>query len=230
MELLPRLSALGWPDAVAVTLIVTLFWGIGYLVEHPPRSRPSMSILMANYRRDWMTHFVTRQQKILDGTVITSLRQATSFFISGTMLALGAGLALVGNPERLILVANDLNLRAQAVVVEVKVIFVLLFLANAFLKFIWSHRLFGYCAVLMGSVPNDEQTLAYHRAAQAAELNVTAARSYNRGLRSVYFALAALGWLMGPWTLMLSSVITAATLVRREFASRSREVVMRRDP
>lgn len=228
MELLPRLGILDWPDALAVALTVGLFLAIGWMVEHPPKNRPSVSLLMADYRREWMRHFVTRPQKILDGTVITSLRQATQFFISGTMLALGAGLALVGNPERLILVANDLNLRAQAVVVEVKVIFVLLFLANAFLKFIWSHRLFGYCAVLMSSMPNTEDPLAYHRAAQAAELNVTAARSYNRGLRSVYFALAALGWLLGPWTLMLATVLTSATLIRREFASESRAIVMQR--
>ena len=74
----------------------------------------------------------------------------------------------------------------------------LLFLADALLKFIWSNRLFGYCAVLMAAVPNDaDDPRAFHRAAQAAEVNITAARSFNRGLRSVYFALAALAWLLG---------------------------------
>lgn len=81
----------------------------------------------------------------------------------------------------------------------------------------------------MGSMSNAEDAEAYHRATQAAEINVTGARSYNRGLRSVYFALAALGWLLGPWALILTTLITAATLVRREFASQSRDIVMRRD-
>jgi uncharacterized membrane protein len=32
---------------------------------------------------------------------------------------------------------------------------VVAFLANALLKFIWAHRLFGYCSILMAAVPND---------------------------------------------------------------------------
>lgn len=227
---LPRLSALSAIDVISVTFMATAFFVIGWLVEHPPASRPSMSGLMAEYRRAWMREFVVRQQKIFDGTVITSLRQATSFFISGTMIAMGGGVALIGNSEKLVLVAEDLTLAADAAVIELKVIVVLLFVANAFLKFVWSHRLFGYCAVLMGSVPSDASPLAYHRSAQAAEINVTAARSYNRGLRSVYFALAALGWLLGPWSLLATTVLTSSALLRREFASESRQVVMRPDP
>ncbi len=230
MDMLPHLAPLGTPDAIAVVLLILAFWLIGWLVEHPPVRRPSMSTLMADYRREWMKQFVVRQQRIFDGTVITSLRQATSFFISGTMIAMGGGLALIGNSDKLVLVAEDLTLATDAVVIEIKVIVVLLFVANAFLKFIWSHRLFGYCAVLMASVPNDASEQAYHRAAQAAEINVTGARSYNRGLRSVYFALAALGWLLGPWSLMVTTILTAGVLLRREFLSESRIVVMLPDP
>ncbi|WP_045391515.1 DUF599 domain-containing protein [Falsirhodobacter sp. alg1] len=229
MELIPRLAPLGISDAFALGILIIAFFSIGWLVENPPKDRPSMSILLASYRRDWMREFVTRQQKIFDATVITSLRQATSFFISGTMLSIGGCIALVGNPDRLVLVAEDLTVSAQAVVVEVKVILVILFLANAFLKFIWSHRLFGYCAVLMGSVPNDDSPLAFHRASQAADVNVTAARSYNRGLRSIYFALASLGWLLGPWTLIIATIVTSITLLRREFMSHSRVAVLDRE-
>ncbi len=38
-------------------------------------------------------------------------------------------------------------------------------------------------------------------------MNITAARSFNRGLRSIYFALAALAWLLGPVPLL---AVTAA--------------------
>lgn len=224
--MLPNLAPLGPVDAAAICVLALAFWLIGWIVEHPPERRPSMSYLMADYRREWMKQFVVRQQRIFDGTVITSLRQATSFFISGTMIAMGGGIALIGNSDKLVLVAEDLTLTTDAAVIEIKVIVVLLFVANAFLKFIWSHRLFGYCAVLMASVPNEATPAAYHRAAQAAEINVTGARSYNRGLRSVYFALAALGWLLGPWSLLVTTILTSAVLLRREFLSESRLVVM----
>jgi uncharacterized membrane protein len=111
--------------------------------------------------------------------------------------------------------------------VEVKIILVLAFLANALLKFVWSNRLFGYCSVLMAAVPNDPgDAMAYPRAAQAAEINITAARSFNRGLRAIYFALAALGWLLGPWALGAATLVAGAVMIRREFASTSRAVIL----
>jgi uncharacterized membrane protein len=103
----------------------------------------------------------------------------------------------------------------------------LLFVTNAFLKFVWAHRLFGYCAVLLAAVPVDvKHPDVYARAAQAGEIGVAAARGFNRGLRSVYFALASAAWLLGAAPLMLATIATALVLGRREFASRSRSVLL----
>ncbi|RUS60079.1 DUF599 domain-containing protein [Pseudorhodobacter sp. E13] len=210
--------------AVAVLMFCALF--IGWIVEHPPASRPSVTVLMMQYRRDWMAQFVTRQPRIFDATVVDSLRQGTAFFASACMITLGGGIAVIGNRERLDMLAADLTLDAQGVVLELKVGLVLLFIANALLKFIWAHRLFGYCTILMAAVPNEpDHKDAYSRAADAAEINITAARSFNRGLRSIYFALGALGWLLGPAGLIVTALITASVLLRREFVSASREII-----
>ena len=113
---------------------------------------------------------------------------------------------------------------------QIKLLLVTAFLADALLKYVWAHRLFGYCSVLMAAVPNDPaDPSAFHRAAQAAEINITAARGFNRGLRSVYFALASLGWLLGPVPLLISTALTLAVLTRREFASTSRRMLMVRE-
>jgi len=229
MNMLPLLGPLGPRDALAFGLLVLAWAGIGWLIEHPPASRTSVSVLMTDYRREWMRQFVTRQPRIFDANVIDSLRQGTAFFASATMIAIGGGIALIGNSDRLVGLAQDLTLTAEALVIEIKVIVVLLFVANAFLKFVWAHRLFGYCAILMASVPNDaDDPLAFTRAAQAAEINITAARSFNRGLRAVYFALGALAWLLGPEALMLATLATTTVTARREFASDSREVMLGR--
>jgi uncharacterized membrane protein len=103
----------------------------------------------------------------------------------------------------------------------------LLFAVNAFLKFVWSHRLFGYCSVLMAAVPNDlDDPNVYVRASQAGEINITAARGYNRGLRSVYFGIASVAWLLGAVPLLMATVFTVAVILRREFASESRAVLL----
>lgn len=229
MNGLAQLTQFSALDGLALLVLLAGWLGIGWLVEHPPARRPSVSLLMADYRREWMVQMVTRQPRIFDATVLDSLRQSTAFFASATMIALGGGVALMGNADRLSGVAADFTLHASTFVLEVKLILVMLLVANGFLKFVWAHRLFGYCSVLMAAVPNDpEDAQAYRRAAQAAEINITAARSFNKGLQAVYFAMTGLAWLLGPGPLLAAVGLTCFVLLRREFASASRAVLLDR--
>ncbi|MEN9409062.1 MAG: hypothetical protein RL216_1036 [Pseudomonadota bacterium] len=229
MNMIDHLGALTAPDFLAVLGLLALWAASGWVIEHPPTRHPSVSILMQDYRRDWMRQFVTRQPRIFDATLIDSLRQGTAFFASACMIAIGGGVALIGNSDRLRGLAQDLTLDPATVQVELKIILALAFLANALLKFVWAHRLFGYCAILMAAVPNDpDHDDSEHRALQAADINITAAKNFNRGLRSVYYALAALGWLFGPLGLTLAGLACTTVLLRREFASQSRDVMLRR--
>lgn len=228
MELLVRLEYFDLLDAFAVVFLLTSWLVIGWHIENPPRSKPSVSTLMADYRREWMAQFISRQPRIFDATILSTLRLGTTFFASACMIGIGGGLALIGNQEKLLGFAQDLSLEsAPALVWEVKILLIVLLLASGFLKFVWSHRLFGYAAVVMAAAPNDETNpMALHRAQQSAEINITAARSYNRGLRSVYFALAALGWMLGAVPLIAATIFTSLVLWRREFASHSRVVLL----
>lgn len=230
MEFLAPLKLFGLLDAVAVAYATLGAVVIGWLIDRPGQRHPSVSVLMMTYRREWMAEFITRDPRIFDSGVLDGLRQGITFYASACMIAIGGGLALVGNTAPLQGLATELTMEAaSAVVLKVKVLFVLAFVVNAFLKFVWSHRLFGYCSIMMAAVPNDPaHPECAARAAQAAEINITAARAYNRGLRSVYFALGALGWFLGPVALLITITLTLAQAVRREFASQSRTVMLRR--
>ncbi len=217
--------------AAVLCLLVAWLW-IGWRIENTSAHKPSVTTLMADFRRDWMTQMVTRQPRMFDAQLIGHMRQGTTFFASTSMIAIGGGLALIGNTERLAGVAADLAIgSAPAMVWEIKILIALLLLSNAFLKFVWAHRLFGYCAVLMAAVPNDpESPLAYPRASQAAEISITAARSFNKALRTLYFALASTAWMLGPIALIAATLVTLAILYRREFASQSRSVLLQTPP
>lgn len=232
MDWIDRVTLFSPLDLAAVALLLSSWLWIGWRIENPPKGRPSVSWLMADFRRDWMKRMVERDPRIFDAQLVGNLRQATAFFASAAMIAIGGGLALIGNTEQLAGVAEDLiQDSAPAFVWEIKILLVVLFLSNAFLKFVWSHRLFGYCAVLMAAVPNDRgHALAYPRAEQAAEINITAARSFNRGMRATYFALAAVAWLAGAAALAAAALITMAVLYRREFVSQSRSILLRIPP
>ena len=230
MEIMSHLAPFTLLDAAAVGLLLFLAVSIGWLIDHPGNRRQSVSVLMMQYRREWMVEMITREPRIFDSGVLDGLRQGITFYASACIIAIGSGLALVGNTAPLQGLATDLTLQAaDTLVLKVRILLVLGFIANAFLKFVWSHRLFGYCSIMMAAVPNDvKNPECLPRAAQAAEINITAARSYNRGLRSVYFALGALGWLLGPEALLISAVATAAVMLRREFASQSRAIMLNR--
>ena len=218
-------------DLSAVVLLFAVWFGIGWFTERPPAGKPSVSVLMTRFRREWMMHFLARDPRIFDGNILTSLRDGTAFFASACMIATGGILALIGNTDQLQTLADGLALEGGGILWELKLLVTMFFVVNAFLKFVWAHRLFGYCAIMMGAVPNDpDDPMARDRAMQAADLNITAARSFNAGLRSVYFALGSLGWLAGPWILMLGTGVVLFVTWRREFASTSRQVIMRSLP
>tara|TARA_R110002094_G_scaffold35391_3_gene47973 strand:+ start:5473 stop:6165 length:693 start_codon:yes stop_codon:yes gene_type:complete len=228
MDWLDRIALFHPLDFAALGIIFGLWAIIGWRVENSPASRPSVSKIMTEYRREWMRQMVTREPRIFDAQTLSTLRQGTSFFASTSMIAIGGTLALIGNAERLAGVAEDLTFAMHpAIVWEIKLLIVVVFLTNAFLKFVWANRLFGYCSVVMAAVPNDPNHQdATKMASKAAELNITAARSFNRGLRSLYFALASVAWLAGPAALIIGAFLTLIVIWRREFASQSREILL----
>ena len=220
-----------WLDLAAVSLVIVSWFAVGWRIEHPGMARPSVTILMGRYRREWMRQMVERDVRIFDSQILTGLRQGTAFLASTSLLAIGGVLALIGNPAPLAGAAEGLTMRDDpAALWQMRLMLPAAFLLVAFLKFVWSHRVFGYCAVMIASVPNDpSDPAASVRAEMAADLNIRAATNYNRGLRAMYFALAGLTWLIGPEAL-IAGVLAAVWLVwSREFASQPREIVLRED-
>ena len=215
-------------DGVALAVLFSVWLFVGWRIETDRFATPSVSRIMAGYRREWMQQMITRDPRIFDAQTIATLRQGTSFFASTSMIALGGTLALIGNADNLVDVAEDLTLVSHPPIVwEIKLLVIVFFLTNAFLKFVWSNRLFGYCSVIMAAVPNDPtDPNAPVMARKAGEVNVTAARSFNRGLRAVYFALATVAWLGGPLLLIAGALLTLIVIWRREFASQSRSILL----
>ncbi|MEE3098491.1 MAG: DUF599 domain-containing protein [Pseudomonadota bacterium] len=229
-ELLPRFFS--WADIASLVLFLIAWNGMTWLIERPS-GPPSVQRIMAGHRMRWMEAMLEREPRIMDANLLTALRSGASFFASGAMIAIGGVVAMLGQAERLANVAHDLRLDMAMTRAgwEAKLLILALVLASAFAKFVWAHRLFGYCAVLMGAVgPGGSQDAANRALARkAALINITAAQNFNRGLRTVYFAMALLTWLLGAAPLALATLATAATLYRREFRSTSRDALLSED-
>ena len=81
----------------------------------------------------------------------------------------------------------------------------------------------------MAAVPAPGHPDTERVARQAAELNIRAAYNFNRGLRSLYFALAALAWTLGPVALIVATIACAVNLLEREFASKPHRILKERE-
>ncbi len=228
MDFMTEFGSLSGLDGVAVVILLVVWLGLSWWIEHPTAKRPSVTVVMSQYRRDWMRVMVDRDPRIFDAQVMASLRQGTSFFASTCLLAMGGLLALIGNTDPLSGVAAEITMvQSPTVIWQIKLGLVLALLSNAFLKFVWANRVFGYSTVMIAAVPNDpKDPMAHPIAAKAAELNIRAAMNFNRGLRSMYFALGALAWLLGPVPLLIGVATTAWVVWSREFASVPRAILM----
>ncbi len=232
MELNVAFTLLSPMDLAALVVLAVAWAGIALWIENPGVRRPSVTVMMAGYRREWMVQFLARDVRIFDSQILANLRQSTTFFASTSLFAVGGVLALIGNIAPLEGVAEGLTqTRAPTLLWQMKLMVVALLLTHSFLKFVWANRVFGYCAVLMAAVPNDPaDPRATVRAGQAAELNIRAAWNFNRGLRSMYFALGAVAWLVGPVPLIVATLAVVWLLWSREFASNSRSILADQKP
>jgi uncharacterized membrane protein len=232
MTFLDHIALLDRLDYGAAGFLLFIWPLIGWLIEHPPAARPSVTKIMSENRREWLRVFIHRDPRIFDSQIMASLRQGTSFFASTCVLAIGGVLALVANTDPLRGVAAEVSMGdVPAVVWQVKLGLVAILLTDGFLKFVWANRVFGYCSVMMASVPNDPNDPdCIPRAAQAAELNIRAAINFNRGLRSMYFALGALAWLLGAVPLIIATLLVVWVVWSREFASMPRNILLGKLP
>ncbi|ARO14966.1 hypothetical protein BVG79_01622 [Ketogulonicigenium robustum] len=228
MHLIELFRMVDWFDLATLAFVAVAWLGLGYVIENPPANRPSVSRLMEGYRRAWMDDFRARENRVFDSQIISSLRQSTSFFVSTCLLAVGGLLALMRNVDQISGVAEQFTHETSSQLLwQIRLLPATVFLVIAVLKFIWSNRLFGYCSILMGSVPSSfGHPEGHERANRAAELNIRAAVSFNRGLRAMYFALGTLAWVLGTGAMLVSIVAVTAFLWSREFASRSRDVML----
>jgi uncharacterized membrane protein len=85
-------------------------------------------------------------------------------------------------------------------------------------------RQYGFLNVMIGAAPIDEsgqnENLKKY-AKQMAVVQDQAAHSYNYGLRSYYFSLAAICWFFHPALFILMSLFIVYTLYNREFRSKA---------
>lgn len=227
-ELMTQLQA---TNLIALLIFVASWAGMEIALDHSRLRFSSLSGLMAHQRREWMLVLVERELRIVDTSILATLQQGAAFFASTAILAIGGCFALMGSTDLVLEIYKDLPIRSGEVsrsVFELKAIGLGTIFVYSFFKFTWSYRLFNYCAILIGAVqifgkaPEEELK---KQALKAADMNIVASRHFNAGLRSLFFALAYIGWFVGPQLLVITTFAVVLVLIRRQYFSNARKIL-----
>ena len=218
-----------WLDMLAVCI----FWGswifYGYAVEHWRGADRSLNLRMNRYRMIWMERSLAREQRVVDSSIMATLQSGASFFASTTLIAMGGALAFLRSTDDVLRMVSDLPL-SQAptrLAWEIKIIGLAAIFGYAFFKFAWSYRLFNYSAILLGAMPPaDSGPAGLRHAHRVGAMNIAAGNHFNRGQRSIFFALAYLGWFMGPLALLGTTGLVLWSMWVRQFRSDARTSIL----
>ncbi|HUG61219.1 MAG TPA: DUF599 family protein [Methylomirabilota bacterium] len=222
---------LGQTDFFAVGWFVFLWVLQSYLTEASPWRRRTLTHAMNREREAWIRRMSERDLRMIDTAIMAGLQNGTAFFASTSLLAIGGGFALLNATDRVVEVFSDLPLLepTSRAIYELKVMGLIVIYAYAFFKFGWAYRLFNYGSILIGSVPHrqDHGTPEMETAVRrAAAMTVIAGRHFNRGLRAFFMSVGYLGWFLGAWPLVAAASVGVVVLVRRQFHSDSRSVLL----
>jgi uncharacterized membrane protein len=216
-------------DIVAPLLSFGLWQTFGFIVDYSSLSKNSLTAAVNAERLNWMHRMTSRENRIVDGTLLANLMHSVSFFASATVLILGGVAAMAGAVDHTFVTIQGIPFVSAVSkdLFEAKLLLLGLVFIYSFLKFTWSLRQFTYCNILVGGAPRPDEPEDDRSAfaVRAARVNELGARSFNQGLRGYYFALACLGWFLHPLAFIAATMAVVAILWRREFYSRTRRAL-----
>lgn len=225
---------LSWVDLTAVLCFGAAWIGYSRFAEWHGTRVPSLHNSMDSFRREWMLRMIERDNRMVDVNVMRNVTRSSQFFASTTMLVLGALVASMSYVQH----AQDLvsglpfTVKASARLLEIKILLLALIFMYAFFKFSWAIRQLNFCGILVAAAPKQPKENPEQYAAninRIAKITSYAGSHFNAGLRSYYFALAALGWFLHPWLMVAATCWVILVLFRREFASRTLKALIEKD-
>ncbi|MCF4167661.1 DUF599 domain-containing protein [Zavarzinia compransoris] len=213
-------------DWIAAGLFVAAWFGYEPFLGLIGRRYRTINFLMKLVRRHWMENMARRDMRVADAAMMGHVMHSAAFFASTTVLisaALVGALASIDSMQATV-EALDFATRSTRALFEVKVLLPLGVFTSGFFRFSWAIRQFNYAIALIGATPSPQQVdsdEAETLAALTAEVLSQAAQAFNSGVRTYYFALAALFWFGGPLAFMVATVFVIGILLRRQIFSRT---------
>lgn len=220
---------LEWKELAATGWLFLCWGGYTWFARYRARSTFCIASVLHTYRQQWMMSMLQRGNRITDASLLSNLERNASFLASTAMLIIAGLVTTLASIEKVHNMLTSVPFSQpdlSPLALQFKIVVMLVIFIYSFFTFTWAMRQYGFCAVLVGAAPvNDEQggdavereRYAYY----AAKVIDQAGHSYNYGLRGFYFSLSILAWLMNTWLFVIAVGVVVAVLYGREFHSKT---------
>ena len=211
-------------DLLALVWFLICFNGYASYARKASYKEPCLASVMHLYRTEWMKEMLLRDVRVADTTTVANLERGVTFFASTTMLILAGLMTLITRGETAMgLLASVPGAEMlSSLQWDVRILAMMVLFVYAFFKFTWSLRQYGFVSVMIGGAPlltEDRTREIDAHASRIAKMASMAANNFNTGLRSYYFAIAMLGWLIHSVLFIALALAVVWILYRREFTS-----------
>lgn len=219
-------------DIMAVAFFLSAWIAHHYYSE---RHQGGLNAAMARRRREWIEQMSRREARMTDSITSQGLQNGAAFFASTSLIGIGGAIAALKASSDAVAISDTLpfGITMTPEEYDTKIIGLTGIFIYAFFNFVWATRLFNYGSVLLVCVPPPDQAgtndmkIAVDR---AARMNISAAKHFNHGLRSLFFVLAYLGWFVSPIIFVFLTVAIVIILWNRQFNSESFRAATFGDP
>lgn len=222
-------SALSHIELLGVAWLLIAWFGYSTFARRRAKKVFCIASVLHCYRKNWMRSMLKRNNRISDAALLSNLERNASFLASTSIFVIAGVFALLASADKvleMVLTIPGVPTSTNTLQLQFKIMLLLLVHVYAFFTFTWSMRQYGFCAILLGAAPVDNEPDAQGEAAEqyiryVAKVIDHAGISYNHGLRAFYFSLAVLAWLLNDVVFVLAVASVVFILYHREFHSRT---------
>jgi uncharacterized membrane protein len=213
-------------DIIALSIFFLSWSGYTWFARIKAKNTDCLARSLNQHRIHWMYETITRQIRVSEAALLSNLERNIAFFASSTLLILAGIFTLFAKIDTLenVIISMPYADQVSHFSIQIKLSLLAFIFVLSFFQFTWSMRQYGFVNVMVGAAPVDTSGLNDNLKAYARQIAIVqdqAAHSYNYGLRSYYFALAAICWFFHPLLFISMSVWVVYTLYTREFNSKT---------
>jgi len=212
-------------DLGALAFFLVAWLGFAPYLRWRGRRAEVVASAMIDHRRVWMEALLKREVRIADTAIVGHIMSTAAFFASTTVIVIGALLGVLVNMGRGATTSSVSWLAiSPPTPLEIKVVLIIVVAVYAFQSFTWAIRQANFAAVMMGAAPPPSAIgpeLLKRLATSMGSIITGVAESYDNGMRSYYFAFAAVAWVVSPVLFFLATTGVVVLLLRRQTKSRT---------